>query len=117
MGKDPKKVQRYASPTLKYEKKKTRIGANIDDINIGSYNTPKGKGQYSVVSGGIDLSRQVNPRVTVNGHVGAVRTTDSNPMREMKKVIPNIGVSTKINLTKERKGGTINSKKRTSTKK
>ena len=117
MGKDPKKVQKYASPALKYEKKKTSVRANIDGINIGSYNTPKGKGQYSVVSGDVDLSRKVSPRVTLNGHVGAVRTTDSNPMREMKKVIPNIGVSAKINLTKKKKGGAKNGKKCTSTKK
>ena len=117
MGNDPKKVQKYASPTMKYGQKKTNVEARINEIGIGSYDTPKGKGKYSVISGGVEGSRNVNPRVTLSGYVGGTRLTDSNPMREVKKVTPNIGVSTKINLTKERKGGTINSKKRTSTKK
>lgn len=117
MGNDPKKIQRFASPTLKYEQKKNNVRASIDKINTGSYSTPKGKGKYSVLSGGVEVSRKVSPRVTLDGYVGGTRLTDSNPMREVKKVTPNVGVNAKINLTKERKGGTINSKKRISTKK
>ena len=96
----PKKIQKYATPKMSYKRNKTYVSPRIEEIKLGQYNTPMGKGRYSSISGGINAGHKFDNGIQVHGSVGNVRVSDKNPYGAVKKNEPTANVKVVIPLKK-----------------
>lgn len=96
----PKKIQKYATSKVSYKRNKTYVSPRIEEIKLGQYNTPMGKGRYSSISGGISAGHKFDNGIQVHGSVGNVRVSDKNPYGAVKKNEPNANVKVVIPLKK-----------------
>ena len=96
----PKKIQKYAKPKVSYKRNKTYVSPRIEEIKLGQYNTPMGKGRYSSISGGISAGHKFDNGIQVHGSVENVRVSDKNPYGAVKKNEPNANVKVVIPLKK-----------------
>ena len=96
----PKKIQKYATPKVSYKRNKTYVSPRLEEIKLGQYNTPMGKGRYSSISGSISAGHKFDNGIQVHGSVGNVRVSDKNPYGAVKKNEPNANVKVVIPLKK-----------------